>query len=68
MKTIKTVLIVAGIIVIVGTAGASDTNAITFGQAVKQVLLGAMCCSIAYLINVKESKQKWKNQNLLKAF
>ena len=51
LKAFTTVLTIAGILVIIGTAGASDNNTITILQMVKQFTQGFFCCGVAWVLN-----------------
>ena len=52
LLTILTVVFaIAGSIVILGTAGASDLNTIPFNQIVIQSFYGLFLCGIAYILN-----------------
>lgn len=51
LKAITTVLTIAGILVIIGTAGASDNNTITISQIIIQLLQGFLCCGVAWVLN-----------------
>lgn len=62
MKVVKAVaaaFIIAGVILLFGTAGASDAGMIEFGKAVEQCLvsIGMVICgtAAAYIIEKKES-------------
>ena len=62
MKVVKAVaaaLVIAGAILLFGTAGASDAGVIEFGKAVEQCLvsIGMVICgtAAAYIIEKKES-------------
>ena len=51
LKALATILTIAGIVIIIGTAGASDNNTIPFAQIIKQLLQGFLCCGIAWVLN-----------------
>lgn len=51
LKALTTVLTIAGILVILGTAGASDNNSIPFTQIIIQLLQGFLCCGVAWVLN-----------------
>lgn len=51
LKVSATVLIIAGILVVIGTAGASDNNTIPFSQIIIQTLQGFFCCGVAWVLN-----------------
>lgn len=51
LKALATVLTIAGIFWIIGTAGASDNNTISFTRIIIQVLQGFLCCSVAWVLN-----------------
>ena len=51
LKALATVLTIAGILVILGTAGASDSNTITISQIITQLLQGFLCCGVAWVLN-----------------
>ncbi len=51
LKALTTVLTIAGILVIIGTAGASDNNMIPYLQVITQTLHGFFLCGIAYILN-----------------
>jgi hypothetical protein len=51
LKAITTVLTIAGIVLIIGTAGASDKNTITISQVITQLLQGFLCCGVAWVLN-----------------
>jgi hypothetical protein len=51
LKALATVLTIAGILIIIGTAGASDNNTIPFTQIIIQLLQGFLCCGIAWVLN-----------------
>ena len=51
LKVSTTILTIAGIFWIIGTAGASDNNTITISQTIKQLLQGFFCCCIAWVLN-----------------
>ena len=62
MKVVKAVaaaLVIAGVVLLFGTAGASDAGVIEFGKAVEQCLvgIGMVICgtAAAYIIEKKES-------------
>lgn len=62
MKVVKAVaaaLVIAGVVLLFGTAGASDAGVIEFGKAVEQCLvsIGMVICGMAaaYIIEKKES-------------
>ena len=45
------ILAFAGILWIIGTAGASDNNTMPFSQIIIQFLQGFLCCGIAWVLN-----------------
>lgn len=48
----------SGAVWILGTAGSSDNNAISFYQILKQLIQGGFFCGIAYILNfVKNALQ-----------
>lgn len=51
LKVSTTVLTIAGIFLIIGTAGASDNNTITISQIITQLLQGFLCCGVAWVLN-----------------
>lgn len=51
LKALTTVLTIAGIFWIIGTAGASDNNIITTSQIITQLLQGFLCCGAAWVLN-----------------
>ena len=51
LKVSTFTLAFAGIFVIIGTAGQSDLDLITFKQVTKQILQGVLCCGIAWVLN-----------------
>lgn len=51
LKALTTVLTIAGILVILGTAGASDNYNIPFTQIITQTLQGFLCCGVAWVLN-----------------
>ena len=51
LKVSTTILTIAGIFWIIGTAGASDNNTITISQTIKQLLQGFFCCGVAWVLN-----------------
>lgn len=51
LKVFTTVLVIAGILIIIGTAGASDSNTITLSQTIKQTFQGFFLCGVAYILN-----------------
>ncbi len=52
LLTILTVVsAIAGFIVILGTAGASDLNTIPFNQIVIQAFYGLFLCGVAWVLN-----------------
>ena len=51
LKVFTTVLTIAGIVWIIGTAGASDNNNIPFTQIIIQLLQGFLCCGVAWVLN-----------------
>ena len=48
LKVLTTVLTIAGILWIIGTAG---NNSITISQIIIQFLQGFLCCGIAWVLN-----------------
>lgn len=59
VKAVAAALVIAGAVLLFGTAGASDAGAIEFGKAVEQCLvsIGMVICgtAAAYIIEKKES-------------
>ena len=55
LKAFTTVLTIAGIVLIIGTAGASDNNTITISQIIIQLLQGFLCCGVAWVLNFIKS-------------
>ena len=51
LKVSTTILTIAGILWIIGTAGASDNNTITISQIIIQLLQGFLCCGVAWVLN-----------------
>lgn len=51
LKVSTTILTIAGIFWIIGTAGASDNNTITISQTITQFLQGFLCCGVAWVLN-----------------
>ena len=51
LKALATVLTIAGIVYIIGTAGASDNNTIPFAQIFTQLLQGFFLCGVAWVLN-----------------
>lgn len=51
LKAFTTVLTIAGILWIIGTAGASDNYNIPFTQIITQLLQGFLCCGVAWVLN-----------------
>ena len=51
LKVLTTVLTIAGIFWIIGTAGQSDLDLINFNQAITQLLQGFLCCGVAWVLN-----------------
>ena len=51
LKALATVLTIAGILVVIGTAGASDNNSITISQIIIKLLQGFLCCGVAWVLN-----------------
>lgn len=51
LKVSTTILTIVGIIWIIGTAGASDNNSISFTQIITQLLQGFFLCGIAWILN-----------------
>lgn len=51
MNRLKGILITVGFLIIIGTAGASDLNGITFEQTMIQTSLGMVLLLIASLMN-----------------
>ena len=51
LKALTTILTIAGIFWIIGTAGASDNNNITTSQTITQLLQGFLCCGVALVLN-----------------
>ena len=63
MKYLGAALMVLGFVVTLGTAGASDQGAITFGQTVVQALAGMVVFGAGVLFHqiaeeIKETKQR----------
>ena len=50
LKALSFISCFSGILWILGTAGQSDNNAISFYQVITQSLQGIMFCGIAYLL------------------
>lgn len=51
LKVSTFILSFAGILVIIGTAGASDNDIIPFSQIIIQLLQGFLCCGVAWVLN-----------------
>ena len=51
LKVSTYILAFAGILWIIGTAGASDNYNIPFAQIITQLLQGFFCCSVAWVLN-----------------
>lgn len=51
LKVLTTILTIAGIFWILGTAGASDNNTITISQTIYRSLQGFLCCGVAWVLN-----------------
>ena len=51
LKALTTVLTIAGIFWIIGTAGASDNYNMPFTQIITQLLQGFLCCGVAWVLN-----------------
>lgn len=51
LKVSTTICTIAGIFWIIGTAGQSDLDLITFNQIITRVLQGFFLCGIAYVLN-----------------
>ena len=51
LKAFTTILTIAGIFWIIGTAGASDNYNIPFTQIIIQLLQGFLCCGVAWVLN-----------------
>ena len=51
LKVSTYILAFAGIFWIIGTAGASDNNSISFTQIIIQLLQGFLCCGVAWVLN-----------------
>lgn len=51
LKVSTYILSFAGMFVILGTAGASDNNIISFAQIITQLLQGFLCCGVAWVLN-----------------
>lgn len=51
LKALTTVLTIAGILWIIGTAGASDNYNIPFSQIITQLFQGFLCCGVAWVLN-----------------
>ena len=51
LKASTYILAFAGILWIIGTAGASDNNTITTSKLFIQLLQGFLCCGIAWVLN-----------------
>ena len=68
LKASTTILTIAGILWIIGTAGTSDNFNIPFTQIITQLLQGFFLCGIAWILNfirlVMEA-WKWKYLKLL---
>lgn len=51
LKVSTFILAFAGILWIIGTAGASDNYNIPFTQIITQLLQGFLCCGVAWVLN-----------------
>jgi hypothetical protein len=51
LKALTTVLTIAGVIWIIGTAGVSDNNSMPFTQIIAQLLQGFFLCGVAWVLN-----------------
>ena len=51
LKVSTYILAFAGILWIIGTAGASDNYNIPFTQIIIQLLQGFLCCGVAWVLN-----------------
>ena len=51
LKALTTILTIAGIFWIIGTAGASDNYNIPFTQIIIQLLQGFFLCGVAWVLN-----------------
>lgn len=51
LKVSTYISVFAGILVIIGTTGASDNNTITTSQLFIRLLEGFFCCGIAWVLN-----------------
>ena len=51
LKVSTFILAFAGIFWIIGTAGASDNNIITFNEIIIRVLQGFLLCGVAWVLN-----------------
>lgn len=51
LKVLTFILSFAGILWIIGTAGASDNYNIPFTQIITQLLQGFLCCGVAWVLN-----------------
>lgn len=51
LKVSTTIFTIAGIVWIIGTAGASDNNTIPLNQIFIQTLQGFFCCGVAWVLN-----------------
>lgn len=52
LKTLRTVTIISGIFLLLGTAGASDLNSIVFSQMIYQLLLSLLLFGLAYVLEL----------------
>ena len=50
LKAIRTTAIISGIFLLLGTAGASDLNDITFSQMLYQVFISLLLFGMAYVL------------------
>ena len=50
LKAMRTTAIISGIFLLLGTAGASDLNDITFSQMLYQVFISLLLFGIAYVL------------------
>ena len=51
LKVLTFIIAFIGIIWIIGTAGASDNNSISYTQIITQLLQGFLCCGVAWVLN-----------------
>ena len=51
MKNVCKILMIVGAIIVIGTAGASDLDLITFNQMIIRALIGSLIFAIGYTGN-----------------